>query len=735
MARTAIYSRDLPPNCDQALELILNLGSCVDTRLLSTVAPSRPPACEDTGHFVYLLDLGTGTDARMTRTDLNRLFHWNTTGSARMASKVHYYKVEENEYVKVPSADQGNVSLHESTGMMPNSTRISLKLFHAEDMSTNQIKDYIIICYSYIPVAVQLFKSYGKSAIDNVKVTLNQKTTKNDLMVGVPKIQQVNCNGGPIQEQKLAPKVFPHRLQMIKSADAEVSALFETPTTRRKTPYSDDRTPRSSSFPTLMKRPLILKAPRNRNLAAAPLRVNLIVAMDEKDGIGRGNKIPWPMPKEIDHLSDFTKKTSVENKLNVVVMGRNCWDSIPVKSRPLPGRINVVLSRKMTPQKTENLIVSADFNEAMKLLRTDEYRNRVDTIWIIGGYKIYVHGLASPLLHKLVITRVHANFGADVFFPYVNWANFEKNDDFDGAEIEENVCKIPINIIARVAIPIHKRLRLQDSRVPSNGVDYFELLLPQLILAKMRCSNLSTSCSNLSTSLQSLSPLSLLGAGASPTMFRIRTRRTGWVTKELLAKCIYKNADFLVTNPSGGPRRRKRKLRYLKRPPTDRAAVVLETITHLPFLAARIRPPDEEDAMWEDRLNGRIPPDEAEQTHRQIRELVPPLRCDEDIGAHIDPRAAVEDDPEDVVCINKELTEEELEDVEGQLGAEDLRQLIIEERQSTEAAQLFLARENYIVDPRRRIINPFLYDEQGDRLRVPSSSGRGTVLSDENFTL
>uniref|UniRef100_A0A1I7ZH95 dihydrofolate reductase n=1 Tax=Steinernema glaseri TaxID=37863 RepID=A0A1I7ZH95_9BILA len=176
-------------------------------------------------------------------------------------------------------------------------------------------------------------------------------------------------------------------------------------------------------------------------MAAGPLRMNLIVAMDVKNGIGRGNEIPWRLPKEMAHFSRLTKKTSDENKVNVVVMGRKCWDSIPAKFRPLPGRINVVLSRNMPPQKTENLIVSADFEEVMALLHTDEYRSRVDTIWNIGGREVYACGLRSPLVYKLVITRVQGDFDAEVHFPDVDWKSFAKNDDFDGAEIEENGIK------------------------------------------------------------------------------------------------------------------------------------------------------------------------------------------------------------------------------------------------------------------------------------------------------
>ncbi|KAK0409792.1 hypothetical protein QR680_004761 [Steinernema hermaphroditum] len=147
-----IYSHDLPSNCDDALRMILNLGNCIDKRLLSTRRPFMPPACEETGDYVFVLDMGNGANAEMARKDLNfdGLSPWNTKGSARMASKVLYYKVEENEYVKVPSSDQANVLLRKIYGVLPRCNRISKRLFYAEDISTNHIIGYVIICYSYV---------------------------------------------------------------------------------------------------------------------------------------------------------------------------------------------------------------------------------------------------------------------------------------------------------------------------------------------------------------------------------------------------------------------------------------------------------------------------------------------------------------------------------------------------------------------------------------------------------
>src|SRR3989338_11120601 len=72
---------------------------------------------------------------------------------------------------------------------------------------------------------------------------------------------------------------------------------------------------------------------------------NIIVAVDAKNGIGKKGGLPWSLPADLKHFKKITFNTTDESKMNAVVMGRKTWDSIPAKFRPLPGRLNVVLTR------------------------------------------------------------------------------------------------------------------------------------------------------------------------------------------------------------------------------------------------------------------------------------------------------------------------------------------------------------------------------------------------------
>ena len=72
---------------------------------------------------------------------------------------------------------------------------------------------------------------------------------------------------------------------------------------------------------------------------------SLIVAMDSQNGIGKNGQLPWHLPADLKHFKEITCTVRDPKKQNVVLMGRKTWDSIPEKFRPLPGRINVVLTR------------------------------------------------------------------------------------------------------------------------------------------------------------------------------------------------------------------------------------------------------------------------------------------------------------------------------------------------------------------------------------------------------
>ena len=101
---------------------------------------------------------------------------------------------------------------------------------------------------------------------------------------------------------------------------------------------------------------------------------SIIIALNEKNGIGLNNEIPWKCPEDLRFFRQMTEN-------NVVVMGRKTWESLP--HRPLKNRINIVLSRNQMENLPENTYC---FNSLEKAL---SYENNDKKIFVIGGSEIY----------------------------------------------------------------------------------------------------------------------------------------------------------------------------------------------------------------------------------------------------------------------------------------------------------------------------------------------------------
>ena len=103
-------------------------------------------------------------------------------------------------------------------------------------------------------------------------------------------------------------------------------------------------------------------------------------------------------------------------------MGRKTWDSIPAKFRPLPNRLNVILSRGIVEGSAndENGMTEVHSDLAQALLSVSK-NPKVGEVFIIGGASVYEQALKQFNDHcKLVIlTRINKAFEADTFMPKI----------------------------------------------------------------------------------------------------------------------------------------------------------------------------------------------------------------------------------------------------------------------------------------------------------------------------
>jgi dihydrofolate reductase len=136
--------------------------------------------------------------------------------------------------------------------------------------------------------------------------------------------------------------------------------------------------------------------------------VTAIAAADLDDGIARAGSLPWRLPSD---LKRFRRLTMGDGR-NAVLMGRLTFTAPEVASRPLPKRLNVVLSRQPAPADLAPGVVWAPtWEDALAACEGCE------AIWIVGGGEIYAQAFALDLVDAVELTRVHARFGCDRHWP------------------------------------------------------------------------------------------------------------------------------------------------------------------------------------------------------------------------------------------------------------------------------------------------------------------------------
>ena len=148
-----------------------------------------------------------------------------------------------------------------------------------------------------------------------------------------------------------------------------------------------------------------------------------IVAFAKNNAIGKDGKLPWHYPADLK----FFKQTTTGHAL---VMGMNTWRSI---ARPLPNRLNIVLSRSAQIDRAENLIFLRSEKEALDLSRF----LKCDT-YIIGGSKTFAE--FAEHMDEWLVTRIPLDVvDADVFMPddfLDGFQRLETRDLGDGLVVE-----------------------------------------------------------------------------------------------------------------------------------------------------------------------------------------------------------------------------------------------------------------------------------------------------------
>ena len=140
------------------------------------------------------------------------------------------------------------------------------------------------------------------------------------------------------------------------------------------------------------------------------MTISSIVAADENNAIGKDNQIPWHLPDDLK----FFKKTTMGKP---ILMGRKTYESL---GKPLPGRLNIVVSRSKKTGLPNSVLLYDDLEKALKRMKAEN----TEEAFIIGGGKIYEQTM--DIIDRIYLTKVFTTVdGATAFFPSIDHSQWK----------------------------------------------------------------------------------------------------------------------------------------------------------------------------------------------------------------------------------------------------------------------------------------------------------------------
>lgn len=142
------------------------------------------------------------------------------------------------------------------------------------------------------------------------------------------------------------------------------------------------------------------------------MKFSIVVAVDNKSGIGKNNNLPWRLPGDLKFFKQLTTH-SHPGKRNAVIMGRKTWDSLPAKSKPLPERLNIIISRQAKLELPTGCELASSLDEALAKCQPE----KISEVFVIGGSEIFAEAMRHLDLKRVYLTEIYKEFDCDVFFP------------------------------------------------------------------------------------------------------------------------------------------------------------------------------------------------------------------------------------------------------------------------------------------------------------------------------
>lgn len=140
------------------------------------------------------------------------------------------------------------------------------------------------------------------------------------------------------------------------------------------------------------------------------MKVSGIAVVTENLAMGKDNGLMFHLPGDLPRFKKITFG-------HPIIMGRKTFESREINKHPLPGRLNIVITREPS-YETNGATVASSLEEAIQIAS----ENDKEEIFIIGGAQIFTEAL--PIIDRLYMTIVQTTIPGDVYFP--DYSEFTK---------------------------------------------------------------------------------------------------------------------------------------------------------------------------------------------------------------------------------------------------------------------------------------------------------------------
>ena len=152
-------------------------------------------------------------------------------------------------------------------------------------------------------------------------------------------------------------------------------------------------------------------------------KISIIAAASKNLVIGKDNDLPWNIPSDLKNFKKITEG-------HFVIMGKNTWESIPEKFRPLPNRKNIVITRNLN----YNAVGATVINDLETIINFFKNDNENGEVFIIGGAQIYKE--AFKYADKLYLTQIFNEIDGDTYLEGLDFSEWVLTETSE--HIEEN---------------------------------------------------------------------------------------------------------------------------------------------------------------------------------------------------------------------------------------------------------------------------------------------------------